>query len=705
MEKVELKISDILKMGEKVYRVIFIRAELCVLCEMGISKLNLICLDSQEVSNGLMENEYILEYQSEKTVIDKEKLTETQRKKYEKKIEFIRRVEKEFGPTYLALQEHRKKDGLLQIITELQIPKNSAWRYIRTYLQSGMDENSLYPNYQKTSHSQPYQYKNKPGAKNLSENNMGVVLNDEHRNNFFEALNYLKSGRTKTIRDAYDWMNVKFYSTTTIINGGALQISLLPVSERPTEKQFRYFVEKHLSQEEKDKIKTSAQEQRNNRRLLLSDNLAKIAGPGDCVEMDEVEVDVSLISSINPNQTVGRPIVYIMLDVYTRAIVSVSVTYDNNSVRGLTNCFLGLLDDRKMMLSDGQPNLNIWPSGFLPRRIRTDRGSEYRSKEIKRIFNELNITLEIVPGGMGSLKGSVEQFFHQMHTAQNPLLEHNGLIQKRFDSKHHEEATLTIDEFKQILYNYIVSYNQMYMKNYPLTKEMISKQVRPIPMELWRYGIEKYGEPRPISNREQFLYTLMLPVSATISRKGICYKGLYYMDFSDVRLQKKMYSAGNSHLPIETRIDVRDVGRLYYLDDNQHLKVLPLNTERTGNDYQGMPLAEYLELYKAKKEQDRQGSILNDQLRVERLAKNMAVMEKAQNRPCPSTTQMREARAIEKMVEASKLSISHDEESTLLEANSKSMPIKSNVDALQLKQHEEAPKTFDEALDRFWEEN
>ena len=66
---------------------------------------------------------------------------------------------------------------------------------------------------------------------------------------------------------------------------------------------------------------------------------------------------------------------------------------------------------------------------------------------------------------------------------------------------------------------------------------------------------------------------------------------------------------------------------------------------------------------------------------------------------------MREARAIDKMVEASKLSISHDEESTLLEANSKSMPIKSNVDALQLKQHEEAPKTFDEALDRFWEEN
>ena len=54
--------------------------------------------------------------------------------------------------------------------------------------------------------------------------------------------------------------------------------------------------------EEIDAIKTSRQEQRNNKRLLLSDNLKGVTGPWDCVEMDEVEVDLSLVSADDPKK-------------------------------------------------------------------------------------------------------------------------------------------------------------------------------------------------------------------------------------------------------------------------------------------------------------------------------------------------------------------------------------------------------------------
>lgn len=72
----------------------------------------------------------------------------------------------------------------------------------------------------------------------------------------------------------------------------------------------------------------------------------------------------------------------------------------------------------------------IWPSNIKPRRIRVDRGSEFKSKEFRRICNELGIELQIVSGASGSLKGVVEQSFHQMHSRQNEHLEDNGLIEK-----------------------------------------------------------------------------------------------------------------------------------------------------------------------------------------------------------------------------------------------------------------------------------
>ena len=129
--------------------------------------------------------------------------------------------------------------------------------------------------------------------------------------------------------------------------------------------------------EENDAIKTSRQEQRNNKRLLLSDNLKGVTGPWDCVEMDEVEVDLSLVSVDDPKRVVGRPVVYVMLDLYTRLIVAVSIGFDNNSVLGFTNCLMNLADDKVEYCKKYGLTIteNIWPSGYLPKRIRCDRGA------------------------------------------------------------------------------------------------------------------------------------------------------------------------------------------------------------------------------------------------------------------------------------------------------------------------------------------
>lgn len=629
-----------------------------VLCVMNCSSLQLLCLQTEELRDEIYEGKLIIHQPDERRVVDLSNMMSVAKEKYLVKRDFIRTVEKEYGPTFLGLAGHAKKDELNAIIQKQGVSRISAWRYIRIYLQSGMDENVFFRR-ETERHIPEYQYEVKTGRK--SDTKSGIVVDDNVRQHFQEALEYYKSGRVKTMQAAFDRMNQKHYMRTEIDSEGLLIQRLLPASERPTLRQFTYFVKKSLSKEEKDCIKTSGQEQRNNRRLLLSDNLRNVVGPCDCIEMDEVEVDVSLVSQINPGQTVGRPIVYAMIDVYTRLIIAVSVSFDNNSVLGLTNCLMNLTEDKVELCRRYGIQIapDVWPSGFIPRTIRADRGSEYRSKEAKRIFNELNINLELVPGGSGSLKGSVEQLFHQMHTAQNPLLEGKGLIQKRHDSKHHRQATLTIEDFKKILYNFVVTHNQRYMKDYPLTHDMIAAKIAPIPSALWKYGVDKYGSPRPIVNKDQFHYMLLRPVSARISRKGITYKGLYYMDFTDLALQQQMYIAGTKKELLEMRIDPRDVGALYRLDTQNRLKKVPLNLHRTGNNYQGVPLAEYLELYKAKKSQDKLGGIYNEELRVGLLTANEAAVAAAEEKApyYPNAKGIREARAEEKKLEEFKNSI------------------------------------------------
>ena len=425
----------------------------------------------------------------------------------------------------------------------------------------------------------------------------------------------------------------------------------MPPIERPTLGQFYYYVEKNLTQQEKDLIKTSAVEQRNNKRLITSDSLDGVCGPGDMIEIDACEADVSLVSILDRNQTIGRPVVYFMIDVYTRLIVAVSVAFDNNSVLGVTNLFLNLADNKKEYCERygmGFENDDLWPSNFIPRRIRVDRGSEFKSNEFDRICNELGIEKQIVPGASGSLKGIVEQSFHQMHSKQNVHLENLDLIEKRYDSEHHKEATLNIEQYTKMVINFVLTHNQEYNKNYHLTKEMLEQNVHPIPAFLWKYGVQKYGQPRPIPVIEQYLFNLMIPVKAKLSRRGICYRNLWYLATDDSALSREMFNAGTKKVPHEVRMDMRDISAVYYLRGGRLVKA-PLNDRLAGNaDYKWLTMKQYEDFYTARKKMDAEGKIHNEELSAFNYAVNKTIAAEAKKETYSDTKDMRPAREIEK---------------------------------------------------------
>lgn len=542
--------------NNKQYRILYIMSkENLVLIEMNTTKFNVFIASMNELIRNL-DTRYIIS-QAEDRIIEESTLTEKQKKKYQNLKSYMNEINRLFGPTYLDLIGHQKKNEFEQLYKNFGFSKTKAWRIIRTILQNGFDYSSIL-NKKKKRTKKSYV---KAGRKGFVDK--GVPITPDIEKIFEKGLEQYKKNRNTSFQLIYDRLCYEYFSK---VEDGVFKV--LPQNERPTYRQFYYYGSKRLNKKEMEEIKTSRAEFRNNSRLLLNSSAYNVQGPGDMLEMDALEMDVEIVSETNRNKVIGRPILYALIDVYSRAIVAISVSFENNSVLGMTNCLMNLGEDKTEFCQRyGISDIDItkWPSNFIPNRIRVDRGSDFVSKEAERIFNELNITREIVTGATGSMKGIIEQLWHQIHSAQNSSLQNAGLIEKRYDSTHKKKACLTIREITQMVIVHVLAYNELELKNFKPTKNMVKEKIEFAPVSLWNYGINEYGAPRPILNKAQYAYSLMKKPVARISRKGVCIDGLYYAN-NDEYLLEAMIHAGNRSEPFDCRYDERNITNLYYMN-------------------------------------------------------------------------------------------------------------------------------------------
>lgn len=569
-DKIQIKTGDIIRSNTGVlYRAIGIDEYFLTVIELETNKTKFLTIKTSQVINDLKNRNITVEISEAPPIFRYEELSETNRNNFDKRSKMVHEFDEMFRPYFVNYQDSGEK--ISELSDKYGFCKGSFWRIIRLYYQSGCSDYSLVDHRLKGYSSTPkvYEYKAHPGRKGIYHN-YECSLNESVRLQFDEGVKELLSGKRATsVKDAYDHIIKKYY-TTYSVSDDQLISDELPTEKCPTYYQFYRYFRSNTTQEQRDLIKTSAAEVRNNKRLLLSDSMHGVSGIGDMVEVDACEVDVSIVDTDNPEISVGRPILYCMIDVRTRVIIAVAVAFENNSILGVTNLLMNLADDKKeycrrygITLSDP----SFWPSNIIPRRIRFDRGAECTSKKLENVLNRLHIERQLVSAATGSLKGNVEQSFHQLHLAQNSSLEDHGLIEKRHDSKHHKEATLDIHQYTRMVINFVLQHNQMAIRGYPMSRELIKAGVCPVPIELWKFYLEKYGSPRPItvSMRAQYSFDLMEEAQATISRDGISFVGHLYINEDDAELLTEMYDAGTARKNFDIRFDPRNMNEVYYL--------------------------------------------------------------------------------------------------------------------------------------------
>ena len=356
-------------------------------------------------------------------------------------------------------------------------------------------------------------------------------------------IRFLKNKTSASVRYLYHEILEKNYVIRT--ETGAL---IFDHENLPTEGQFRYWFNKIIIEEGLEKEVTGIKDFNLNKRDLHGSSMDLVDGPGEQFEIDETVSDVYMISIDGSDQYIGRPILYTVIDTFSRVYVGVYLTVEFPSYKCASRAILNAASDKVEMCR--KIGLVIephdWPIAHLPYKFLADRGA-LKAKKAESITANLGIDVSLTPKGRADLKGIVERNFKTGNLKMQGFLNDYGAVLNNINSRikidNRKNAVLTLHDLTQILILNVLDINNTgIMKKFPITEEMLFDRVDRVRLTIWKWGMEKgIGYCR---NKEQhdFIKSALLPrKDCPHTRQGVIYRSIYYVA-RDPKIAKIMES-------------------------------------------------------------------------------------------------------------------------------------------------------------------
>lgn len=631
----QLQAGNVIHADQEYYRILVLTENTVIFVQLDVSRLNIVRFSTELLKYRMNLGEFEkVEWNDDYRV---KNLTLDEEEEIARKAKAMERMLQSMYPAWERISSKETKPEVKALMQELGCRKTTVYKLIRLYLQSGRNRYSLVDG-RKGEKNRVNDYKTGDSVRGHGDK---TVANDERLEEIFQdGYQYFLKGKEAgvSLKSAYRYLIGKHYMTQEYVDGALVQ-KMLPLEEIPTYKRFWTYCKKQGGENGIMPLKMSAKERRNNARLLQGNSQSGCAGPGYIVEVDEVEIDMINVSSRDSRQVVGRAVMYLAVDVFSCCIVGCWVDYSNNSFVGITNLLMALFfDGREQYAKYGlTAPVEVCPMGFIPQELRTDHGAEYTSEDMRRVGREIGMNIVLAPPATGSMKGLVEQSFHQFQELVRSAAGGTGVIMKKHDSRHYETACTDLDDIRRMAYRFVIYFNQHKRDGYPLTKEMIQANVPPIPASIWQYGCEYLMTPRWLTEstkKTAFFALLKTNRKFQISRRGVTYRDLFYEN-GEQWLLEKMWKTGKKRETLSgVRYDPRSINHVYLMEDGV-LHVIPLNEIREEQkSFKNMSWKEYDGLWKRKKETGRslEAHDLEQQVNVQRdMADVIRTAKKLQN--------------------------------------------------------------------------
>lgn len=484
----------------------------------------------QEVSSGsarLADSDLLL------VTVDASQLPLSHREVRDKAWQMIEPLVADVPAIFLADKRARRVRSVCEVHG---VTAQTIYRYLRRYWQRGQIPNALLPDYQNSGGKGQERIPTgkKRGRPRKYGIDQGVNVDADMRRVFRVAVKrYYAKNRKFTLRGAYEEMKSEFFYKK-VIDHESGKVKHLPMHPDgiPTLAQFTYWLSQDNDLLALERTRRTARVYDKDMRGLLGTSTAEVMGPGSRYQIDATLADVYLVSRYDRSLIVGRPVLYIVVDVFSRMIVGIYAGFEGPSWVGAMMALANTASDKVAFCQ--QYGLEIgeadWPCHFLPSGLLGDRG-EIEAHYINTLINNFKVRVENTAPYRADWKGIVEQHFRLLPMKFKAYVP--GYIETDFRERggrdYRLDATLDIDQFTRIVIECVLYYNnERRIGRYDMDRDVAAAGVAPIPIDLWEWGIaNRSGALRAYP--EDFVRFSLLPSdTATVTTNGIRYKGCFY---------------------------------------------------------------------------------------------------------------------------------------------------------------------------------
>lgn len=522
-----------------------------------------------EISNAILTDRYELVKNADKPECPVQMMKDSEIRKRD---EVWNQVKGTFTQEPDIFEKHKRAE-LLRVLSEqsgIQIP--NLYKLIQRYWKKGKTPDAFLPDYKNCGRGRKEERKGykKLGRPANSSSSFGKSLTEKDYDNFENAIRrYYLTRKEAALTAVYDKLLADSYSVRDE-NSDDGRMKLLPAGEIPSITQFRYWYSKHKDIEKEVQARKGEKKQALTARKVLGKSDYGNMGPGFEYQIDATVGDIYLVSQFNRRNIIGRPVMYFVIDVFSRIVTGMYVGLEGPSWAGAMMALANVAADKVSYCKEFGIDISEdeWPCHHMPSAILGDRG-EMESSKADNLVSMLGIRIENAPSYRADLKGIIEQHFRTINTNTTVFLPGKVLpdMNQRGGHDYRLDAKLDIRQFTAIIIRCVLFYNNSHhMDNFEMSQQMMEAGIATVPISLWNWGISSCGGALKNISEEKVRIALLPTGKATVTGKGIKYRNIFY---SCQAVENELWfekARKNGSYKVDISYDPRDMSNILVWD-------------------------------------------------------------------------------------------------------------------------------------------
>ncbi|GAA6151379.1 Mu transposase C-terminal domain-containing protein [Pseudoteredinibacter isoporae] len=531
-----------------------------------------------------------------------------------------------------------------EIIATGKVSKPYFYKLIRRYWQRGQTPNALLPDYKNSgAKGQKRIAKDKKlGRPRVIMEGVGAIVDESVERLFRIIIDRYIIKKKFSIAKAHRRFK-RLYNNIAPDT---------PEAEKPTKRQLSYFYDREYSHIEKIRARVPIITYRKDVKPLKSTATTQALGPGSRFEIDATIADVILVSDHDRNQPVGRPTIYVVIDVFSRLIVGWYIGFENPSYVAAIQALHMALSDKSHTLQSLEIETDdfTWPTPGLPEAILADRG-ELLGHQIEGLESSFKVRIENTPPYRGDAKGIVERRFRTLQAEFKGFTPGEVIgptVRKRGGKNYWLDGVLTVSEFTEIIVSSIVMRNFIDpMAKYDRARDMPA-DLPSIPIHLWNWGLQNRTGRLRKAEAGGVRIALLPQADATSSEQGICLFGIYYSATEIIELGW-MHRTDHTIRPDKVKVayDPNYTDEIYLFHTPGSREHWVCRITDMSREYRGCTFWEVWRKRKQTKQQQSKDALHADKIREQQEDRVEKIINKATKQtPKPSKTNTERMRGV-----------------------------------------------------------